>query len=156
MANKKTLPNNTDTVLAWWGHNKYRLAYWDGQIWKAIDGDTVGWFEVVPPDGWIDLESARYAAEPRCEDCNGELSACGELNSDGEPSMDCRTCNLACDLRMAKKKIEHLDKMVTLYIMLSMEVRGMLGQYDAGEQLTIQDIESLRHIVARSDRIAKG
>ena len=56
------------------------------------------------------------ATDERCEVCNGELSACGEQNVDGTPSMDCRYCqlkeahdNLKQQLAGAKKDSERLD-----------------------------------------------
>jgi hypothetical protein len=41
-------------------------------------------------------------ASERCEECGGELSACGDMTADG-PSMDCRACRLACEVRFLRQ-----------------------------------------------------
>lgn len=39
------------------------------------------------------IAAAKRDAEPRCPECNGELSSCGTATIDG-PSLDCRACLL--------------------------------------------------------------
>ena len=51
-------------------------------------------------------------SEKRCQDCNGELSCCGEMTSDG-PAMDCRACILAAEierLRVVEKRHDSLSR----------------------------------------------
>lgn len=42
----------------------------------------------------------------RCEECNGELSDCGELNPDGTPSSDCKVCQLRYVISLQEEEIK--------------------------------------------------
>ena len=51
----------------------------------------------------------------RCSECNGELSYCGDMTSDG-PSLDCRVCQLESDLSMLRSELARVK-----------EAAGLLG-----------------------------
>ncbi len=42
----------------------------------------------------------------RCEDCNFELVQCGPLNDDGEPTLDCKVCQLREKLKAASQNAD--------------------------------------------------
>lgn len=44
-----------------------------------------------------------------CEECNFPLSACGPQNSDGEPLMDCKVCQLRFELKQAREARDRKD-----------------------------------------------
>ncbi len=46
---------------------------------------------------------------PRCEDCNAELSQCGPQDEDGEPTLDCKVCDLWEKLKDERKRITALE-----------------------------------------------
>jgi hypothetical protein len=56
----------------------------------------------------------------RCEECNGELSACGPEGPDGCPSSDCRYCKLSNLLEEAYKKIAKFETLAGVYTELLM------------------------------------
>lgn len=47
-----------------------------------------------------------------CEDCNFPLSACGEQNIDGTPSMDCQVCKLRDLLAAERAAREAADRRI--------------------------------------------
>jgi hypothetical protein len=42
--------------------------------------------------------AAVKADNERCQECSAELSACGEINPDGTPSLDCEVCQLRAEV----------------------------------------------------------
>ncbi len=45
--------------------------------------------------------------DKRCEECNAELTYCGEMTSDG-PSLDCPVCQLSSELTAMRAEVERL------------------------------------------------
>ena len=64
-------------------------------------------------------------SDERCEECNSELSPCGSPSVDGEPSMDCKVCQLREQLSEAKRDSERLDwlldKFASSFVALSVD-----------------------------------
>lgn len=51
-------------------------------------------------------------SKKRCDICNAELSACGEMTSDG-PRMDCRQCLMVCKIQRLQARIADLESIVS-------------------------------------------
>lgn len=80
------------------------------ELKRIIDGyeSTAG----IPwPSDWTRVLSALPALlrawedrnKDRCSECNGELSACGDMTSDG-PRMDCKVCQLLARAETAERE----------------------------------------------------
>ena len=52
--------------------------------------------------------------QDRCSECNGELSYCGDMTSDG-PSLDCRVCQLESDLSMLRSELARVKEAAELF-----------------------------------------
>lgn len=58
-------------------------------------------------DHFFARASAVFAADDkRCDECNSELSACGEFNGD-EPSMDCECCQLRSEVNRLQVELQY-------------------------------------------------
>lgn len=86
----------------------------------------------------------------RCPECQGELSYCGEMTSDG-PSLDCRACSLATRLRAAeadnaalKARAEAAEKVVADIDIALYPETDPYGEGDSFRADAMWDIHKIR------------
>lgn len=59
--------------------------------------------------GELARQLERELATERCETCNCELSACGEQNIDGTPSMDCQLCQASDRINTLERELAEAE-----------------------------------------------
>ena len=84
----------------------------EGAYSHTVDPAIIHRHVCEPKDAEIErLKSlSGFASDhPRCPECCAELSACGEMTSDG-PRMDCRQCQLHAEIERLRAMVIKLPK----------------------------------------------
>ena len=92
------------------------------------------------------IAAAKREAEPRCPECNGELSSCGTATIDG-PSTDCRACLLNDLLRAMQARTTSAEQRAVAAEGRVKELAQALGSmlYICGQRLMVANPRNDTH-----------